>query len=73
MVDSNDRDRVSEARDELHRMLNEVRGAPLRRAASRFKTFKTEPRDRARDLIKSDLIRLLTRLPPPPPTPPLPG
>lgn len=46
-------------------MLNEVRGAPLRRAASRFKTFKTEPRDRARDLIKSDLIRLLTRLPPP--------
>ena len=25
MVDSNDRDRVVEARDELHRMLNEVR------------------------------------------------
>lgn len=24
MVDSNDRDRVVEARDELHRMLNEV-------------------------------------------------
>lgn len=24
MVDSNDRDRVGEARDELHRMLNEV-------------------------------------------------
>lgn len=24
MVDSNDRDRVSEARDELHRMLSEV-------------------------------------------------
>jgi ADP-ribosylation factor 1/2 len=26
-VDSNDRERVSEARDELHRMLNEVRAA----------------------------------------------
>ena len=26
MVDSNDRDRVVEARDELHRMLNEVCG-----------------------------------------------
>lgn len=26
MVDSNDRDRVVEARDELHRMLNEVLG-----------------------------------------------
>ena len=26
VVDSNDRDRVGEARDELHRMLNEVRG-----------------------------------------------
>lgn len=25
VVDSNDRDRVGEARDELHRMLNEVR------------------------------------------------
>ena len=25
MVDSNDRDRIGEARDELHRMLNEVR------------------------------------------------
>ena len=28
VVDSNDRDRIGEARDELHRMLNEVR-APL--------------------------------------------
>lgn len=27
MVDSNDRDRIGEARDELHRMLNEVGGA----------------------------------------------
>lgn len=26
VVDSNDRDRIGEARDELHRMLNEVRG-----------------------------------------------
>jgi len=26
VVDSNDRDRVVEARDELHRMLNEVNG-----------------------------------------------
>ena len=25
VVDSNDRDRIGEARDELHRMLNEVR------------------------------------------------
>ena len=30
MVDSNDRDRIGEARDELQRMLNEVR-APGRR------------------------------------------
>lgn len=29
MVDSNDRDRVVEARDELHRMLNEVYGKNL--------------------------------------------
>ena len=28
MVDSNDRDRAVEARDELHRMLNEVLGEP---------------------------------------------
>ena len=27
VVDSNDRDRIGEARDELHRMLNEVRAA----------------------------------------------
>ena len=27
VVDSNDRDRIGEARDELHRMLNEVRRA----------------------------------------------
>jgi ADP-ribosylation factor family len=27
VVDSNDRDRIGEARDELHRMLNEVQGA----------------------------------------------
>lgn len=30
VVDSNDRERVSEARDELHRMLNEVRRCPPR-------------------------------------------
>lgn len=29
VVDSNDRDRVVEARDELHRMLNEVREARM--------------------------------------------
>ena len=28
VVDSNDRDRIGEARDELHRMLNEVRPHP---------------------------------------------
>ncbi len=30
VVDSNDRDRIGEARDELHRMLNEVRGVRCR-------------------------------------------
>lgn len=29
MVDSNDRDRIVEARDELHRMLNEVSGRKI--------------------------------------------
>lgn len=32
MVDSNDRDRIGEARDELHRMLNEVSSLQLARA-----------------------------------------
>ncbi len=32
VVDSNDRDRIGEARDELHRMLNEVRGGAAGRA-----------------------------------------
>lgn len=31
VVDSNDRDRIGEARDELHRMLNEVRGSGQQR------------------------------------------
>lgn len=33
VVDSNDRDRIGEARDELHRMLNEVRSTPPARLA----------------------------------------
>jgi ADP-ribosylation factor family len=33
VVDSNDRDRIGEARDELHRMLNEVRCASSMHAA----------------------------------------
>jgi hypothetical protein len=42
VVDSNDRDRIGEARDELQRMLNEVRlgGAPAAAfwASTRIKT-----------------------------------
>jgi hypothetical protein len=34
VVDSNDRDRIGEARDELHRMVNEVRGWVLHGALS---------------------------------------
>jgi ADP-ribosylation factor family len=44
VVDSNDRDRIGEARDELHRMLNEVRGcaqamharSPLKQRLNRY-------------------------------------
>lgn len=45
MVDSNDRDRIGEARDELHRMLNEVscprqgRRVPERASALRHSEF----------------------------------
>ena len=37
MVDSNDRDRVGEARDELHRMLNEVLRVSIFAYISTFK------------------------------------
>ena len=42
MVDSNDRDRIGEARDELHRMLNEASPVTFLQAQHAKKKIKTQ-------------------------------
>jgi len=51
VVDSNDRDRISEARDELHRMLNEVRALRLQPPPCPSPLFGFAPRPREKCLV----------------------